>query len=53
MDFFGRDFLRILDFSEDELRYMLATAKKFKELKRGEYQKRKERQDRFRVGRKK
>ena len=34
MDFFGRDFLRILDFSEDELRYMLATAKKFKELKR-------------------
>lgn len=34
MDFFGRDFLRILDFSEDELHYMLATAAKFKELKR-------------------
>lgn len=34
MDFKGRDFLRILDFSEDELHYMLATAKKFKELKR-------------------
>ena len=34
MDFFGKDFLRILDFSEDELRYMLATAKKFKELNR-------------------
>ena len=34
MDFFGRDFLRILDFSEDELRYMLATAKKFKDFKR-------------------
>ena len=34
MDFYGRDFLKILDFSEDELRYMLATAKKFKELKR-------------------
>lgn len=34
MDFYGRDFLRILDFSEDELRYMLATAKKFKEMKK-------------------
>ncbi|MBQ2660967.1 ornithine carbamoyltransferase [Candidatus Saccharibacteria bacterium] len=34
MDFAGRDFLRILDFSEDELRYMLATARRFKELKR-------------------
>ena len=34
MDFYGRDFLRILDFSEEELRYMLATAKKFKEMKR-------------------
>ena len=34
MDFYGRDFLKILDFSEDELRYMLATAKKFKELKK-------------------
>ncbi|MBR3253361.1 ornithine carbamoyltransferase [Candidatus Saccharibacteria bacterium] len=33
MDFYGRDFLRILDFSEDELRYMIAVAKKFKELK--------------------
>ncbi|MBR0431341.1 ornithine carbamoyltransferase [Candidatus Saccharibacteria bacterium] len=34
MDFYGRDFLRILDFNEEELRYMLATAKKFKEMKR-------------------
>ncbi len=34
MDFYGKDFLRILDFSEDELRYMLATAKRFKEIKR-------------------
>ena len=34
MDLFGRDFLRILDFSEDELRYMLATASKFKDFKR-------------------
>ncbi len=33
MDFYGRDFLRILDFNEDELRYMLTVAKKFKELK--------------------
>ena len=33
MDFHGRDFLRILDFSEEELHYMLAVAKKFKELK--------------------
>ena len=33
MNFYGRDFLRILDFSEDELRYMLAVARKFKELK--------------------
>lgn len=33
MDFLGRDFLQILDFSEAELRYMLDTAKKFKELK--------------------
>ena len=33
MDFYGKDFLRILDFSEDELRYMLAMAKKFKEMK--------------------
>ncbi len=34
MDFYGKDFLRILDFSEEELRYMLATAKKFKEFKK-------------------
>lgn len=34
MDFYGRDFLRILDFSEGELRAMLATARKFKEFKR-------------------
>ncbi|MBR3055913.1 ornithine carbamoyltransferase [Candidatus Saccharibacteria bacterium] len=34
MDFTGRDFLRILDFSEDELRYMLVVARKFKEMKR-------------------
>ena len=34
MDFFGRDFLRILDFSEDELRHMLATARKFKKFKK-------------------
>ena len=34
MDFYGKDFLRILDFSEEELKYMLATAEKFKELKR-------------------
>lgn len=34
MDFYGRDFLRILDFSEDELRYMLVVARKFKEMKR-------------------
>lgn len=33
MDFYGRDFLRILDFSEDELHYMLSVAKKFKEYK--------------------
>ena len=34
MDFYGKDFLRILDFSEEELSYMLATAKKFKEMKK-------------------
>ncbi|MBR2841472.1 ornithine carbamoyltransferase [Candidatus Saccharibacteria bacterium] len=34
MDFYGKDFLRILDFSEDELKYMLAVARKFKEMKR-------------------
>lgn len=33
MDFSGKDFLRILDFSEEELRYMLDVAKKFKEMK--------------------
>jgi ornithine carbamoyltransferase len=33
MNFKGRDFLRILDFSEEELRYMLDVAKKFKEMK--------------------
>ena len=34
MNLAGRDFLRILDFSEDELRHMLATAKKFKKFKK-------------------
>ena len=34
MNLIGRDFLRILDFSEEELRYMLATAKRFKQLKK-------------------
>ena len=34
MDFYGRDFLRILDFSETELRYMLDTAKMFKKYKK-------------------
>lgn len=34
MDFYGRDFLRILDFSEQELAYMLAMARKFKEMKK-------------------
>ena len=34
MNFAGRDFLRILDFNEEELRYMLATAKKFKQYKK-------------------
>ena len=34
MDFAGRDFLKILDFKEDELRYMLAVARRFKELKK-------------------
>ncbi len=33
MDFKNRDFLQILDFSEDELHYMLDVAKKFKEMK--------------------
>ena len=34
MDFYGRDFLKILDFSEAELRYMLDTAKAFKKMKK-------------------
>ena len=34
MDFYGKDFLRILDFSEPELTYMLATAAKFKKMKK-------------------
>lgn len=34
MDFYGKDFLRIADFSEEELHYMLATARKFKEMKK-------------------
>lgn len=34
MNLYGRDFLRIRDFSEQELRYMLATAKAFKRLKK-------------------
>ena len=34
MDFYGKDFLRILDFSEDELRYMLEISKKFKSYKK-------------------
>ena len=34
MDFYGRDFLRILDFSGEELRYMLDIAKKFKEMRK-------------------
>lgn len=34
MDFKGRDFLRIQDFSSEELRYMLDVAKAFKKMKR-------------------
>lgn len=34
MNFYNRDFLKILDFSEEELHYMLATAKKFKQMKK-------------------
>jgi len=34
MDFTGRDFLQILDFSPDELRYMLEVAKIFKNYKK-------------------
>ena len=33
MDFTGKDFLQILDFSEEELHYMLAVSRKFKEYK--------------------
>ena len=33
MNFYGRDLLRILDFSEEELREMLEVAKKFKQYK--------------------
>lgn len=33
MDFTGRDFLQILDFSSEELRYMLEVAKTFKKYK--------------------
>ena len=33
MDFTGKDFLKILDFSEEELRYMLAISRKFKEYR--------------------
>ena len=29
----GRDFLKILDYSKEELRYILDTSKKFKQLK--------------------
>ena len=34
MDFYGKDFLRILDFSEEELEYMLAMSAQFKEMKK-------------------
>ena len=34
MDLYGRDFLRILDFSEEELRYILMTATMFKHFKK-------------------
>ncbi|MBR0460549.1 ornithine carbamoyltransferase [Candidatus Saccharibacteria bacterium] len=34
MNFYGRDFLRILDFSEEELHYMLKIAKEFKKMKK-------------------
>ena len=33
MNFTGRDFLQILDFSEEELHYLLAMSRKFKEYK--------------------
>lgn len=34
MNFYGRDFLRILDYNEEELHYMLALADWFKKLKK-------------------
>ncbi len=34
MNFVGRDFLRILDFSEEELHYMLDIARRFKQFKK-------------------
>ena len=34
MNFYGRDFLKIADFNEDELNYMLMVARRFKEMKR-------------------
>lgn len=34
MELYGRDLLRIMDFSEEELRHMLDVAKQFKQLKR-------------------
>ena len=34
MNLKGRDFLKLLDFSSEEIRYLLDTAKKFKELKK-------------------
>lgn len=34
MNFLGKDFLRIMDFSEDELHYMLGVARRFKEYKK-------------------
>jgi len=33
MNLYGRDFLKILDYSEDEIRYLLDISKKFKSLK--------------------
>ena len=34
MNFLGKDFLKIMDFSEDELHYMLGVARRFKEYKK-------------------
>ena len=36
MDLYGRDFLKIRDFSEQELQYMLSLAKEFKRLKKAD-----------------